>query len=131
MERDKLCDNGGSARSGSSEKSTPGWQRHMSKRHSCTYTNPAGPGCQMSLNSSISWPEGPLWFCPVAGSTGSLAPSVVLNASLRKCERLVAGSLTSLGQVLLLEVFLVFFWTNKSCFVLVLGGGGFHILLES
>jgi len=40
MDRDKWCDNGGSARS--SEKSTPGRQRHTSKQHSCTYTHPSG-----------------------------------------------------------------------------------------
>ena len=66
---------------------------------------------QRSLNSSISRPDEPEWFCYVAGSTGSQSRWVALN-----CERSVTESLTSLGRVFLLRVFLFFFFKNKCCF---------------
>jgi len=56
----------------------------------------------MVLNSSISWPEGPVWFCSVVGSTGLLDDSTAFNASLQQCKRLVSGSSASLAAAQLL-----------------------------
>jgi len=72
----------------------------------------------MFLNSSISWPEGPLWFCSVAGWTGLLDDSIAFNASLQQCRRLVSGCSASLAEA---QVHLFrFYFSNKKvllCFM--------------
>jgi len=90
-----------------------GWRLWSPAGHPSKYS-------QMSLNSSISWPEWPIWFCSVAWSlsTGWLAGLVAFNASMRQCKRLPGASLTSLAQVFLIRIC---FSTRQCSFALVMG----------
>jgi len=74
---------------------------------------------QMSLNSAISWPERPVWFCSVAGP-GSMAS--LLEET--RPDRLVSESSTFLLQCRYF-FFVFYFDYYKCCSALVVGDWGF------
>ena len=91
------------------------WQLY----HNCNYRDRVNclvhvTHSQRSINSSISRPEEPPWFCYVARSTGSLSGSVALKCKkLSVCPWLLWGGSLSFGFS---SFFFLFLKKNKCCF---------------
>jgi len=89
----------------------------LTTHHNCNYRDLVDclvhvTHSQRSINSSISRPEEPPWFCYVARSTGSLSGSVALKCEkLSVCPWLLWGGSLSFG----FSLFFIFFYKKKCC----------------